>query len=219
MLLPKEFAFLAPVILGLVPRILSHQWRCIPSPREGEGDALASGEGYLKNVQKALNPRPQPKPEMSYLSPHPAGCGRRVSITLLPTATHIVIAFAMVLWILRRGTSSREYRRRMTLQVDAEKMLNQRPQHQPETSYLSPHPAGCGRRVSMTLLLKATHIDIALAMTLWILRRGTSSREYRRRMTLQTGAGGANLLPPVILLLCWLFPKVSFFLPNPAKTY
>ena len=63
MLLPKEFAFLAPVILGRdaqsVPRILSHQGRGIPSPREGEGDALASGEGYLKNMQKALNQRSQ----------------------------------------------------------------------------------------------------------------------------------------------------------------
>ena len=170
MLLPKEFAFLAPVILGLVPRILSHQWRCIPSPREGEGDALASGEGYLKNVQKALNPRPQPKPEMSYLSPHPAGCVRRVSMTLLPTATHI---------------------------------------------------------------------DIALAMALWILRHSTSSREYRRRMTLKTGAGNADLVFVVVFVLpltrsvaptspsrgevvsfvlSVLLPKVSFFLPNPAKT-
>ena len=37
----------------------------------------------------------------------------------------------------------------------------------------------------MTLLLKATHIDIAIAMALWILRHGTSSGEYRRRMTLR----------------------------------
>ena len=155
MLLPKEFAFLAPVILGRdaqsVPRILSHQGRGNPkpSPRAGEGDALVSGEGYLKNVQKELNPCLQ---------------------------------------------------------------------HQPETSYLSPHPAGCGRRVSMTLLPTATHIDIALAMTLWILRHGTSSREYRRRMTLKVEAEKRGNVPPVILLLNALLPNMSIFLPNPVKT-
>ena len=149
MLRPKEFAPLPPVILGSVPSILLHQGRCNPSPRAGEGDALVSGEGYLKNVQKEL-----------------------------------------------------------TLHL----------QYQPKTSYLSPHPTGCGRRVSMTLLPKATHIDIALAMTLLILRHGTSGREYRRRMTLQVEAEKRVNVPPVILLLCLLLPKVSFFLPNPAKT-
>ena len=99
-----------------------------------------------------------------------------------------------------------------------QKVLNKRPKPKPETSYLSPHPVGCGRRVSMTLLLKATHIDIALAMTLWILRHGTSSREYRRRMTLQVDAEKRVNVPPVILLLCLLLLKVSFFLPNPVKT-
>ena len=58
---PKEFAPLPPVILGRdaqsVPRILWHQGRCNPSPRAGEGDALASGKGYLKDVQKTLNKR------------------------------------------------------------------------------------------------------------------------------------------------------------------
>ena len=38
-----------------MPSILWHQGRCQPSPREGEGDALASGEWYLKNMQKALS--------------------------------------------------------------------------------------------------------------------------------------------------------------------
>ena len=140
---------LAPVILGLVPSILWHQERCNRSPREGEGDALASGEGYLKNMQKVLNKRHKPKPE---------------------------------------------------------------------TSYLSPHPAGCGRRVSMTLLLKTTHIDIACAMALWILRRGTSSREYRRRMTPKVEAEKRVDVPSVSLLLNVLFPNMSFFLPNPEKT-
>ena len=56
---PKKFAPLAPVILGRdaqsVPRILWHQGRCNLSPPAGEGDALASGEGYLNNMQKALS--------------------------------------------------------------------------------------------------------------------------------------------------------------------
>ena len=152
---PSWFVPLPPVILGRdaqsVPRILSHQGRGNPkpSPRAGEGDALVSGEGYLKNVQKEL-----------------------------------------------------------TLHL----------QYQPKTSYLSPHPTGCGRRVSMTLLPAATHIDIALAMALWILRPGTSSREYRRRMTLKVEAEKRGNVPPVILLLTVLLPKMSFFLPNPAKT-
>ena len=41
------------------------------------------------------------------------------STTLLPTATHIDIANAMTLWILRHGTSCGEYRRRMTTKVMA----------------------------------------------------------------------------------------------------
>ena len=53
----------------------------------------------------------------------------------------------------------------------------------------------------MTLLPKATHIDIALAMALWILRRGTSSREYRRRMTLQVKTEKRGNVPPAGLLL------------------
>ena len=127
-LLPKEFAPLPPVILGRdaqsVPSILWHQGRCNPSPPAGDGDALASGEGYLKDSQQELNRRLKPKPETSYLSPHPAGCGRRVPMILLPTATHIDIALAMTLWILRHGTSSREYRRRMTLKLVLEKRGN-----------------------------------------------------------------------------------------------
>ena len=43
----------------------------------------------------------------------------------------------MTLWILRRGTSGREYRRRMTLRAEVEKPLNQRPQHHHETSSLA----------------------------------------------------------------------------------
>ena len=99
-----------------------------------------------------------------------------------------------------------------------QKVLNKRPKPKPETSYLSPHPVGCGRRVSMTLLPTATHIDIALAMTLWILRHGTSSREYRRRMTLIVEAEKGVNVPPVILLLNALLPNMSIFLPNPVKT-
>ena len=38
-----------------MPSILWHQGQCIPSPRAGDGDALASGEGYLNNMQKALS--------------------------------------------------------------------------------------------------------------------------------------------------------------------
>ena len=91
-------------------------------------------------------------------------------------------------------------------------------EHKLETSYLSPHPAGCGRRVSTTLLLKATHIDIACAMTLWILRHGTSSREYRRRMTLKLVLEKRGNVPPSSFVLNALLPKVSFFLPNPVKT-
>ena len=149
MLRPKEFAPLPPVILGSVPSILLHQGRCNPSPRAGEGDALASGEGYFKDRQQVLSKCFKSKPE---------------------------------------------------------------------TSYLSPHPAGCGRRVSMTLLLKATHIDIAFAMALWILRHGTSGREYRRRMTLRVEAEKGVNVPPVILLLNALLPNMSIFLPNPVKT-
>ena len=146
---PKEFAPLPPVILGHVPSILWHQGRCQPSPRAGEGEALASGEGYFKDRQQVLSKCFKSKPE---------------------------------------------------------------------TSYLSPHPAGCGRRVSMTLLPKATHIDIALAMTLWILRHGTSSREYRRRMTLKLVLEKRGNVPPASFVLNALLPKVSFFLPNPVKT-
>ena len=51
-------------------------------------------------------------------------------MTLLLKATQIDIAFAMTLWILRHGTSGREYRRRMTSRVEAEKTPNQRPRHQ-----------------------------------------------------------------------------------------
>ena len=58
-------------------------------------------------------------------------------MTLLLKATHIDIAYAMTLWILRHGTSGREYRRRMTLIVEAEKALSPRLQHQPETSSLA----------------------------------------------------------------------------------
>ena len=43
-----------------MPSILWHQGRGNPepSPREGEGDTNVSGEGYLKNLQKALSQRP-----------------------------------------------------------------------------------------------------------------------------------------------------------------
>ena len=45
------------------------------------------------------------------------------STTLLPMATHIDIASAMALWIPRRGTSSGEYRRRMTTKVIKYRLL------------------------------------------------------------------------------------------------
>ena len=171
-LLPKEFTPLPPVILGHVPSILSHQGRGNPkpSPRAGEGEALASGEGYFKNRQQVLSKCFKSKPETSYLSPHPAGCGRRVSMTLLPKATHIDIALAMSLWILRHGTSSREYRRRMTLKLVLEKRGNV-------------PPAG--------LFLPLT------------------------RSNAPTSPARGEV---VNFVLNALLPKVSFFLPNTAKT-
>ena len=94
----------------------------------------------------------------------------------------------MTLWIPRRGTSSGEYRRRMTLMVMVlETMLPASFTPQLSTSFFSASCPFYGRRQSgesTTLLLKATHIDIATAMALWIPRRGTSCGEYRRRMTL-----------------------------------
>ena len=115
---------LPPVILGRdaqsVHRILLHQGRCQPSPPAGEGDALASGEGYLKNVPKALNMRPQ------HL------CNNKANLlTRLEPRCHKILC--------------------------------------------------TGHRM--------------------------------------TGTGDASLVPPVSFVLNALFPKMSFFLLNPAKTY
>ena len=100
----------------------------------GEGAGLPAGKGYLKNMQKALNPRPQ---HQSFL-----------------------------------GLS--------------------------QESSLSQHL--CNNKANLLTRL----------VLCWSRILGTGPR--------MTGAGDADLVPPVILLLCVLFPKVSFFLPNPAKT-
>ena len=99
---------------------------------------MSAGEGYLKNLQQILSKRLKNQLSASFFSgtPHRL-CHAGESTTLLPEATHIDIAFAMTLWILRRGTSGREYRRRMTLKAEAENTLSPRPQHQPETSSLA----------------------------------------------------------------------------------
>ena len=105
---------------------------------------------------------------------------------------------AMALWIPRRGTSSGEYRRRMTLMVMVlETMLPASFTPQLSTSFFSASCPFYGRRQSgesMTLLLKATHIDIAAAMALWIPRRGTSCGEYRWRMTFLVGIENDSLI-------------------------
>ncbi len=137
---------------------------------------MASGEGYLKNVQKTLNKSSQHQPETSYLSPHPAGCGRRVSMTLLPKAT----LFCLL--------ATRE---------------NQRPQH---PSFSDLFQESC---VNQHLCNNKANLLTRL-IPCWSRILGTRPR--------MTGAGGANLLLPVSLLLCVLLLKVSFFLPNPAKT-
>ena len=154
---------------------------------------MASGEGYLKNVQKVLNPRPRHQPETSYLSPHPAGCGRRGSMTLLPTATLLCLLAARD---------------------------NPRPQHQ---SFL-----GLSQESSLNQHLFNNKANLLTRLEpCWNRISGTRSR--------MTGTRGVSLVPvnrllrfarndgrvkceAVILLLCWLLPKVSFFLPNPAKT-
>ncbi len=149
MLLPSGFAPLPPVILGLVPRILSHQGRSQSSPlvtaslraeqsitlaRAGEGDALALGEGYLKNVQKVLSPR------------------------------------------LRHQSFSDLFRE----------------------SSLNKHL--CNNKANLLARLETRCNKIL----------GTRPR--------MTGAGDADLVSPVSFVLNALLPKVSFFLPNPAKT-
>ena len=176
MLRPKEFAPLPPVILGSVPSILLHQGRCNPSPRAGEGDALASGEWYFKNVQKALSKRPQYQPEMSNLSPHPAGCGRRVSMTLLPAATLLCLL------------ATRE---------------NPRPRHQ---SFL-----GLSQEFSLNRYLCNNKANL-------LTRLETRCNKILGTRPRMTGARDASLVSSANLLLNALFLKVSFFLPNPAKT-
>ena len=176
-----------------MPSILWHQGRCNPSPREGEGNALASGEGYLKNVQKELTLHLQYQPKTSYLSPHPTGCGRRVSMTLLPTATLLCLL------------ASRE---------------NPRPRH---LSF-----SGLSRVSSLNRDLCNNKANL-------LTRLETRCQRILGTRPRMTGAWDSALVPvnrllrfarndgrvkceAVILLLCWLLPKVSFFLPNPAKT-
>ena len=138
---------------------------------------MASGEWYFKNVQKALSKRSQYQPEMSYLSPHPAGCGRRVSMTLLPTATLLCLL------------ATRE---------------NPRPRHQ---SFL-----GLSQESSLNQRLCNN-------MTNLLTRLETRCNKMLGTRPRMTGARGASLVPPVSFVLTVLFTKVSFFLPNPAKTY
>ena len=180
MLRPKEFAPLPPVILGSVPSILLHQGRGNPSPRAGEGDALASGEWHFKNVQKALSKRPQYHPELSYLSPHSTSCGRRVSMTLLPTATLLCLL------------ATRE---------------NPRPLH---PSFSDLFRESC---VNQHLCNnKANLLTRFETRCQKILGTDCASRPK------MTGAGDVDLFPSVSFVLKVLLLKVSFFLPNPAKT-
>ena len=113
---------------------------------------------------------------MSYLSPHPAGCGGRVSMTLLPTAT------------LLCSLAIRE---------------NPRPKH---PSFLGLSQESC---VNQYLCNNKANL---------LTRLETCCNRILGTRPRMTGARGASLLPPIILLLCLLLPKVSFFLPNPIKT-
>ena len=167
---------------------------------------MPAGEGYLKNLQKALNKRHQHQPETSYLSPHPAGCGRRVSITLLPKATHLDIALAMTLWILRHGTSSREYRRRMTLIVEAEKALNQHLCNN-KANLLTRLGTRCKKILGTGPRMTGAR-DVGLVPPAGLLLPLT-------RSDAPTSPSRGEV---VGLLLCLLFTNMSIFLPNPAKT-
>ena len=146
-------------------------------------------------------------------------------MTLLPTATHIDIACAMALWILRRGTSSREYRRRMTLQVEAEKALNPRPQHLfNKANLLTRSETRCqkilGTRPRMTGARGVGLVPVAvflLPLTRSDAPTSPSRGEVNRLLRFARNDGRVES-EVVILLLNVLFPKVSFFLPNPAKT-
>ena len=103
------------------------------------------------------------------------------STTLLPLATHIDIATAMTLWILGIGTSCGVCHPSMTTKVMALWTIMQ---HLPLTFFYASTLNVILQRLmpfyrlrqtgeSTTLLLKATHIDIATAMALWILGIGT----------------------------------------------
>ena len=106
--------------------------------------------------------------------------------TDLPKATHIDIAFAMTLWILRHGTSGREYRRRMTLRVEVENTLSPRPLHQ---SF-----SGLSRESCAKILLCNNKANLLT----WLTTRCKKILCTRHRMT---GVRSAGLVPLVSLLL------------------
>ena len=137
--------------------ILWHQGRCIPSPREGEGDTNVSGEGYLKNMQKALNKSPR------HLFNNKANL-----LTRLETRCNKILCT----------------RHRMTGAGDANLVL------------------------VAVFLLPLTRSDAPTSPS-----RGEVNRLLRFARN-----DGRVKCEAVSLLLCVLLLKVSFFLPNPAKT-
>ena len=118
-------------------------------------------------------------------------------MTLLPTATHIDIAAAMALWILGWhilwGVPPK-YDNESNGALDDNATLDANVFHASACDVILQRlmPLYRLRQTgeSTTLLPTATHIDIASAMTLWILGIGTSCGVCHPSMTLNLSLAG-----------------------------
>ena len=118
-------------------------------------------------------------PSLSFLPPHPTGCGRRESITPLRQQCQYELPWATRSWILGIGTASRVCHPSMTFLLSL--------------SFLPPHPTGCGRRESITSLRQQCQCALPLATKSWILGIGTSSGVCHPSMTFLLSL---SFLPP-----------------------
>ena len=99
---------------------------------------------------------------LSFLPPHPTGCGRRESITSLRMQCQCALPRATRSWILGIGTSRGVCHPSMTFLSSL--------------SFLPPHPTGCGRRGIHKAIAVAMSNALPRATRSWILQSASACK-------------------------------------------